>query len=83
MKLENEYCISGLHGLTFEKGVADSWSVILKKKFYDLKVGENYSGFIVSEMNPSIKPKKTIIIDGKSIEISEESFEELKKQLCD
>jgi len=85
LKLENKYYISGRYYSTFKKGT-DAWNmttVTLKKKFYDLKVGEIYDGIIVSEMNPSTKPKKIIVINGKSIEISEESFKELKKQLCD
>ena len=84
LKLEDKYYISGLYYSTFKKGMMDAWNmttVTLKKKFYDLKVGEIYDGIIVSEMNPSIKPKKIIVINGKSIEISEESFNEFKKTI--
>jgi len=48
------------------------------KKCYNLKEGD--SDFYFGKVECFLTPKRTITIDGKKIEISEESFQAFKKQ---
>ena len=70
---------------TLTEAYIDSWhntteedrELTRKLPNFDEDVFEEVFGF-----NPWRNKTKTIVIDGKSIEISEESYEELKRKLC-
>lgn len=78
------YFIMGLKsiGENFSNGVdtkEEGWTIELVKKCYDVEVGEEHSYLKVIED----KPSRIIIIDGKTIEISEESYQAFKEQFRD
>jgi len=78
------YGIMGVHTRTFKKGKENDniWTVELYKKLYDNPLNtKDKSELVITELTPRL-PKRIITIDGKDIEISEDSFQELKRQLC-
>ena len=75
----DRYFVMGLKGVDFKNGESayGKWEVELYKKFYDLGLGEVDNGIELIEED-SIH---TITIDGKEINLSEESYQELRRQL--
>ena len=62
----------------WEKATPEDRALTFKLPNFDIEVFKEIFGF-----TPTLDTKKKIVIDGKEIEISEESFNELKKQMLD
>ena len=85
IKTDDKYGVMGIASLKIHNGFGQSelrnvWKVKLVTKYFNNHVGIRINGLEIYKTNGQYR---VITIDKKDIKISEESYKELKKQLCD